>query len=68
MIIFTLKDDHIPLIQLLKAVNVVENGGEAQAAVSSGSVRCNGEVELRKRYKVKRGDVIEFLKYKIMVE
>ncbi len=68
MITFKLNREHIHLIQLLKAVNVVENGGEAQAVVSEGLVTCNGEQEFRKRYKVKKGDVIEFLHYKIVVE
>lgn len=68
MINFKLDGEYIHLIQLLKAVNVVENGGEAQAVVSEGMVKCNGELELRKRYKVRRGDLIEFMHYKIMVE
>jgi ribosome-associated protein len=68
MINFKLDSEYIHLIQLLKAVNVVENGGEAQAVVSEGLVTCNGETELRKRYKVRKGDVITFLDYKIVVE
>jgi len=68
MINFKLDDEYIHLIQLLKAVNAVENGGEAQAVVSEGLVQCNGETEFRKRYKVRKGDVIEFLHYKIVVE
>jgi len=68
MINFKLDGEYIHLIQLLKAVNVVENGGEAQAVVNEGLVKCNGELEFRKRYKVRRGDVIEFLQYKIVVE
>lgn len=68
MINFKLDSEYIHLIQLLKAVNVVENGGEAQAVVSEGLVTCNGEIELRKRYKVRKGDVITFLEYKIVVQ
>ncbi|MDM8176566.1 MULTISPECIES: RNA-binding S4 domain-containing protein [Olivibacter] len=68
MINFTLDSEYIHLIQLLKAVNVVENGGEAQAVVSEGLVSCNGVTEFRKRYKVRKGDVIEFLQYKIVVD
>ncbi|GAA4780882.1 RNA-binding S4 domain-containing protein [Olivibacter ginsenosidimutans] len=68
MIHFKLDGEYIHLIQLLKAVNAVENGGEAQAVVSDGLVCCNGETEYRKRYKVRKGDTIEFLNYKIMVE
>lgn len=68
MIKFKLDHEYIHLIQLLKAVNVVENGGEAQAVVSEGLVKCNGGIELRKRYKVRRGDIIEFFNHKIIVE
>ncbi|MEH6306842.1 RNA-binding S4 domain-containing protein [Olivibacter sp. CPCC 100613] len=68
MINFKLDSEYIHLIQLLKAVNVVENGGEAQAVVSEGLVTCNGVAEFRKRYKVRKGDVIEFLQYKIVVD
>ncbi|MCQ2219332.1 MAG: RNA-binding S4 domain-containing protein [Paludibacteraceae bacterium] len=53
-------DPFIQLIQLLKAVNLVFNGAEAQQVVVEGLVRRNGEVELRKRAKVVPGDVIEF--------
>lgn len=67
MINFQLDNEYIHLIQLLKVVNVVESGGEAQAVVSEGLVYCNGEVELRKRYKVRKGDIIVFLHYKITV-
>jgi len=67
MINFELNEEYIHLIQLLKAVRVVETGGEAQAVVSEGLVKCNGEIEYRKRYKVRKGDIIEFLQYKIEV-
>lgn len=68
MIEFHLAGEFIPLIQLLKATNVVQTGGEAQIRVSDGEVKCNGEVEYRKRFKVKRGDVVEFGDYKIIVK
>lgn len=53
-------DDFIPLIALLKAVGIVESGSMAQEAVTEGLVKRNGEVELRKRAKIKSGDSIEF--------
>jgi len=60
MITYQIKGDHITLIQLLKALNWVANGGEAQAAVSAGMVTCNGAVDYRKRLKVRIGDVVAF--------
>ncbi len=53
-------DEYIPLIALLKAVDVVESGSMAQEVVTAGLVRRNGEIELRKRAKIIAGDVIEF--------
>jgi len=61
------EDDFIQLIQLLKATNCVYNGAEAQEAVSAGLVLRNGAVELRKRAKIVRGDVIEFENTRIEV-
>ncbi len=60
MTTFKVTGEYIQLIQLLKALNWVENGGEAQAVVSAGLVKCNGQVDRRKRLKVRPGDVVEF--------
>ena len=67
MIEFKVTGDYIPLIQLLKAVNLVQTGGEAQIVVTEGEVKYNGQVDYRKRLKVKKGDVIEFRNNKIVV-
>jgi ribosome-associated protein len=67
MIEFKVEGDYIPLIQLLKAVNLVQTGGEAQIVVTEGEVKYNGEVDYRKRLKVKKGDVVEFRGQKIQV-
>ncbi|WP_207428708.1 RNA-binding S4 domain-containing protein [Pedobacter sp. SYSU D00535] len=67
MIEFKLEGEFIPLIQLLKATNLVQTGGEAQIVVSEGLVKYNGNVDTRKRLKVKRGDIIEFEDQKILV-
>lgn len=68
MIEFKLQGDFIPLIQLLKATNLVQTGGEAQMVVSEGLVKCNGEVDFRKRLKIKIGDHVEFDGKKIVVK
>lgn len=69
-VVFTLRegDEFIPLIALLKATGVVESGSEAQEVVVAGMVLRNGEVELRKRAKIRSGEVIVFQHYEIMVE
>ena len=69
-IIFTLRDgeEYIPLIQLLKAANVVYSGSEAQEVVVAGMVFRNGEVELRKRAKITKGEIVVFQHFEITVE
>jgi len=64
---FTLEKDFIPLIQLLKAMNWVEHGGMAQRVVEEGLVTYNGEVDYRKRLKVRKGDVVQFEGMKVEV-
>lgn len=68
MIEFKLQGEFIPLIQLLKATGLVQTGGEAQMVVSEGLVKYNGEVDFRKRLKVKVGDHVEFDGKKIYVK
>ncbi|GAA4920353.1 RNA-binding S4 domain-containing protein [Mucilaginibacter defluvii] len=67
MINFELQGEYIPLIQLLKATNLVQTGGEAQIVVTEGEVKYNGQVDYRKRLKVKKGDVVEFRKQTIRI-
>lgn len=67
MIEFQLQGEYIPLIQLLKATNLVSTGGEAQIVVSEGLVKYNGTVDYRKRLKVKQRDIVEFDGKKIIV-
>lgn len=67
MITFKVEGDYIQMIQLLKAINLVETGGEAQIVVAEGEVKYNGEIDYRKRLKVKKGDLVEFRGTKIKV-
>mgnify|MGYP000412749656 FL=1 len=57
---FSLTEEYIHLIQLLKALSLVASGGEAKEVVREELVLCNGEIETRMRYKVRKGDEIEF--------
>lgn len=65
---FNLDTEYIHLIQLLKATAVVPTGGIAKMVVEDGLVKYNGEVDFRKRLKVKKGDVIQYENYIIEVE
>lgn len=58
---FTLKGyDYIELNNLLKAMNLVGSGGEANMFIISEEVLVNGEVETRKRKKLRAGDKVTF--------
>lgn len=57
---FKIDGEYIQLIQLLKALNWVEHGAMAQWVVSEGYVRYNGQVDYRKRLKLRPGDIVEF--------
>jgi ribosome-associated protein len=69
MIEFELKEgsEYIELIKLLKALNLVYSGAEAKQMVDEGHVKLNGEVEGRKRAKVRVGDIVHFSEYEIKV-
>ncbi|HUH41842.1 MAG TPA: RNA-binding S4 domain-containing protein [Sulfurimonas sp.] len=56
---YELKDEYIELFKLLKVLDLVDSGAEAKMIVADGHVRNKGEVELRKRAKIHRGDIIE---------
>lgn len=55
---FPLDGAFIELYKLLKATQVAENGGAAKAMIERGEVLRGGEVELRKRAKILRGEEI----------
>ena len=57
---FKLTDEYIQLIQLLKTLGLVGTGGEAKIMVEQGEVKLNGEVEFRKRAKLRKGDKVEY--------
>jgi ribosome-associated protein len=56
----TVKVDERPinLTQALKRAGSVESGGAAKVLIAAGQVQVNGQVELRKRCKLKAGDTI----------
>jgi len=60
--------EYIELIKLLKLLRVAESGGHAKIMVEDGEVKLNGEVEYRKRAKLRPGDVVETSGKKISIE
>ena len=57
---FILLTEYIDLSQLLKASGLAMSGGEAKMFVTDGLVMVNGELESRKRRKLRSGDVVVF--------
>lgn len=57
---FPLTGEYIELCSLLKAANLVMSGGEGKEVVAQGLVTVNGELELRKRCKIRAGQIVEF--------
>ncbi|MCA9177333.1 MAG: RNA-binding S4 domain-containing protein [Planctomycetales bacterium] len=49
----------ICLDQFLKLCQAAATGGHAKVMIQSGMVQVNGEVELRRRRKLRDGDVVE---------
>ena len=60
--------EYIELNKLLKLLHLVETGGEANICIEQGEVMVNGEVEFRKRNKLRDGYIVEFNDRKIQVK
>ena len=63
-----IKTEYIKLEQLLKYANLVETGGMAKQAIQEGLVLLNGEVEIRRRKKIYKGDIVKFNNEEIRVK
>lgn len=60
-------DEFIELTKLLKVTGMCASGGTAKMMVAQGSVRVDGQVELRKRCKIRPGQIVEFEEQRISV-
>ena len=56
---FKLTEEYIELIKLLKKLQIAESGGHAKMLVEEGEVMVNGQLEFRKRAKLRDGDKIQ---------
>jgi ribosome-associated protein len=65
---FPLQGEYIELCKLLKAVNLVMSGGEGKEVVAQGLVTVDGQIETRKRCKIRPGQIVEFEGNLIQVE
>ncbi|MDO4263467.1 MAG: RNA-binding S4 domain-containing protein [Deinococcus sp.] len=62
------EQESMDLQDFLKIAGLVETGGEAKFRIQGGEVRLNGEVETRRRRKVKRGDMVEIYGERVEVK
>ncbi|PIR20417.1 MAG: RNA-binding protein [Deltaproteobacteria bacterium CG11_big_fil_rev_8_21_14_0_20_47_16] len=62
------ENEFVELKNLLKLMQCCESGGDAMAVISEGRVKVNGNVELRKRCKIRKGQVVEFEGHTITVK
>ena len=60
--------EFIELHNLLKITGLVSSGGMAKNLIGDGQVMVDGEVELRKRKKIRAGEMVEFAGEQIKVE
>lgn len=64
---FELKGEFIALCDLLKTTGIADSGGRGKALVAEGIVRVNGEIELRKTAKIRKGQVVECFNNQITI-
>ncbi len=54
--IYQLTEEYIELYKLIKLLDLVDSGAEAKMIVAGAHVVRNGEIEMRKRAKIRPGD------------
>ena len=66
--VYQLKEEYIELFKLIKLLDLVDSGAEAKMIVADAHVKRNGEIEMRKRAKIRKGDKLEIGDVTIEVE
>lgn len=62
------KHDFIELNKLMKILDWVNSGGQANTFISEGEVLVNGKTETQKRKKLRKGDEVQFLEHSAVVK
>lgn len=62
-----IRDEFIRLGQLLKLTGTAASGSDARAMIEEGSIKVNGETELRRGRKLYSGDSVETEKETFMI-
>ncbi len=58
--LFTISSEYIELNKLLKATGLCATGGQAKMLVEDLLVTVDGEIETRKRRKIKDGMIVKY--------
>ncbi len=66
-IIAELESEFVELYKILKFEGLADSGGNAKQVIAEGLVSVNGEIETRKRKKIRAGDQIDFIDHHIEV-
>lgn len=56
---YQLENDYIELYKLIKLLDLVDSGGQAKQLIENALVYRNGEIETRKRAKIRAGETIQ---------
>lgn len=64
---FNIEGEYIELIKLLKVMQIANSGAQAKLMVENHEVTRNGNIELRKRAKLIKGDLIEIFDMQIEI-
>ena len=64
---FELKGEFIALCDLLKTTGIADSGGQGKAFVAEGIVKVDGNIELRKKAKIRVGQIVECFDHYITV-
>jgi len=59
--------DYIELHSLLKVTGLCESGGIAKLLIADGLVKVDGNLELRKRCKIRTGQIVEFNDQQVVI-
>ena len=65
---FKLNTEYIELMKLLKLLQIAESGGQAKLMIENGEVLLNGNLETRKRAKIRKKDVLQIFDVEITIE
>ena len=60
--------EFIELRSLLKVMGLCDSGGIAKSVIAEARVKVDGNVELRKRCKIREGQIVEYESHKIVVK